>query len=208
MNSTSTKYKEVSSNQKNIKKYSDKELIAAVLETGDNEYFGELYDRYSDKVYGKCILMVKDLTLAQDLTQDILVKAFTKLNTFKGKSSFSTWLYQVTYTHCIDYIRKNKKIYKEELVEDKLEDIDNDDLGVDEVHEKVLLEMKLEHVKQILNEIKAEERSLILMKYQDNMSIAELCEMYNMSPSAIKMKLKRTRDKIRDRYFELNPQSI
>ena len=63
---------------KSLKDYSDMELISAVLETGDNEYFGEIYDRYSDKVYGKCILMVKDLTLAQNLTQDILVKAETK----------------------------------------------------------------------------------------------------------------------------------
>ncbi|MDB9882843.1 RNA polymerase sigma factor [Bacteroidia bacterium] len=97
-------------------------------------FFGELYDRYSDKVSGKCILMVKDLTIAQDLTQDILVKAFTKLNTFKGTSSFSTWLYQVAYTHCIDYIRKNKKIYKEELEEDKHEQLQYDDADIDEVH--------------------------------------------------------------------------
>ena len=184
------------------------ELISAVLETGDNEYFGEIYDRYSDKVYGKCILMVKDLTLAQDLTQDILVKAFTKLSTFQGKSSFGTWLYQVTYTHCIDYIRKNKNIYKEELQEDKIEDVNTDDSDMDGVHEKVLLEMKIQYVKEILDNMKAEERSLILMKYQDNMSIAELSEMLELSQSAVKMKLKRTRDKIRKRYFELNPEKM
>ena len=147
----------------------------------------------------------KDLTIAQDLTQDILVKAFTKLNTFKGTSSFSTWLYQVTYTHCIDYIRKNKKIYKEELEEDKHEKLQSDDADIDEVHEKILLEMKIEYVQQILGELKAEERSIVLMKYQDNMSISELSEMLNLSENAVKMKLKRTRDKIRNRYFVLNP---
>lgn len=187
----------------NFTQLTDTELVAGVLETGDNLYFGELYDRYSDKVYGKCILMVNNLTTAQDLAQDILVKTFTKINTFQGKSSFSTWLYQITYTHCIDYIRKNKKIYKEELVEDKFSELSTEDPGLDEEHDKVLFEMKLEHVKQILSEIKADERSLILMKYQDNMSIVEISEMYNASQSAIKMKLKRTRDKIKDRYSEL-----
>ena len=187
--------------------YSDSELISAILESGDNVYFGELYDRYSDKVYGKCILMVKDLTIAQDLAQDIIVKAFTKINTFKGKSSFSTWLYQVTYTHCIDYIRKNKNIYKEELEEDKHEQLQSDDKDIDEVHDKLILEMKLEYVQQILNELKAEERSMILMKYQDNMSITELGEMFDLSQSAVKMKLKRTRDKVRNRYFEINPEN-
>lgn len=189
---------------KPIKNYTDMELISAVLETGDNEYFGEIYDRYSDKVYGKCILMVKDLTLAQDLAQDILVKAFTKLSTFQGKSSFGTWLYRVTYSHCIDYIRKNKNMYKEELEEDKVENVGADDTGIDEVHEKVLFEMKIQYVKEILSRMKSEERALILMKYLDNMSITELSEMLEVSESAVKMKLKRARDKIRNGYFELN----
>ena len=68
-----------------IHKLSDKELIEAAMVNGENVYFGELYDRYSDKVYGKCILMVKNTTIAQDLAQDILIKAFTKLSTFQGK---------------------------------------------------------------------------------------------------------------------------
>jgi RNA polymerase sigma-70 factor (ECF subfamily) len=191
-----------------IHKLSDKELIEAAMVNGENVYFGELYDRYSDKVYGKCILMVKNTTIAQDLAQDILIKAFTKLSTFQGKSSFSTWLYQVTYTHCIDYIRKNKNIYKEELEEDKYEELQSDDKDIDEVHDKLILEMKLEHVKQILNELKAEERSLVLMKYQDGMSVSELGEMFNLSQSAVKMKLKRTRDKVRNRYFEINPENV
>ncbi|PCJ66704.1 MAG: RNA polymerase subunit sigma-24 [Bacteroidetes bacterium] len=189
-----------------LSKYSDKDLVDAALVNGENIYFGELYDRYSNKVYGKCILMVKDLTIAQDLAQDILVKAFTKLSTFKGKSTFSTWLYQVTYTHCIDYIRKNKNIYKEELEEDHFKQLQSNDPDLDEVHDKILLEMKIEHVKQILGELKAEERSLILMKYQDNMSISELAEMFDLSHSAVKMKLKRTRDKVKSKYFEINPE--
>jgi RNA polymerase sigma-70 factor (ECF subfamily) len=147
--------------------------------------------------------MVNNLAIAQDLTQDILVKTFTKINTFQGKSSFSTWLYQITYTHCIDYIRKNKNFYTEELEEDKFDQLSSEDPGLDVEHEKILFEMKLEHVKQILSEIKADERSLILMKYQDNMSINEMSEMYDMSSSAVKMKLKRTRDKIKLRYEEL-----
>lgn len=195
----------MSSSKNNIdfSQLTDSELVEGAMQSGDNLYFGELYDRYSDKVYGKCILMVNNLTIAQDLTQDILVKTFTKINTFQGKSSFSTWLYQITYTHCIDYIRKNKKIYKEELVEDKYDELSTEDQSLDEEHDKILFEMKLEHVKQILSEIKADERSLILMKYQDNMSINEIGAMYNMGSSAVKMKLKRTRDKIRMRYDEI-----
>jgi len=103
--------------EKPRKQWTDFELIDAILESGDNEYFGLLYDRYADKVFGKCLQMFKEYNLAQDLTHDVLVKAFLKLNTFNKKSSFGTWIYQVTYTYCIDYIRKNKNVFKEELEE-------------------------------------------------------------------------------------------
>lgn len=193
--------------QKQLSDCTDLELIAEVLLTGKNEYFGELYDRYADRVYGKCIQMVKDTDLAQDLAQDVMIKAFLKLNTFKGNSAFGTWLYQVTYTHCVDHIRKNKNIYKEELEEERFNFLESEDEEMEGMHEKELLEMKIEYVQQIIFELKAEERSLILQKYQDNMSIAELAEIYGASDSAIKMKLKRIRDKIRQRYHELNPEN-
>ncbi len=67
------------------------------------------------------------------------MSTFTKLSTFQGKSSFGTWLYQVTYTHCIDYIRNIKNKYKEELQEGKIEDISSEDTDMDGVHEKVIL---------------------------------------------------------------------
>jgi RNA polymerase sigma-70 factor (ECF subfamily) len=192
--------------KKQLNKYTDLELIECVLKTGENIYFGELYDRYADKVYGKCIQMVKETDLAQDLAHDVLVKAFLKLNTFKGNSAFGTWLFQVTYTYCIDYIRKNKNIFKEELEEERFNHLESEDAEMEEMHEKELLEMKIEYVQQIIFELKADELSMILQKYQDNMSISELAEIYGASESAIKMKLKRTRDKIIERYYELNPE--
>ncbi len=137
-----------------------------------------------------------------------MVKEFLKLNTFQGKSNFGTRLYQVTYTHCIDYIRKNKKVFNEELNEDRFDHLEGDNLDYDEVHDKVLLEMKIEYVQKILFEIKAEKRSLILQKYQDNLSITQLNEFYGVSQSAIKMKLKRARDKISNRCFELHPENM
>lgn len=149
--------------------------------------------------------MLKDATIAQDCTQDILVKAFTKLGTFKGKSNFSTWLFQVTYTHCIDYIRKNKNIFKEELEEDRYDQLQAEDPEIYDLHDKELLEYKIAEIESIMAELKTEEQELMLMKYTENRSINELCESLELSPSAIKMKLMRTRDKIRERYFELNP---
>jgi RNA polymerase sigma factor (sigma-70 family) len=181
-----------------VRTLSDDDIIELILGTGKSEYFGILYDRYANKVYGKCLQMVKETNTAQDLSHDILIKVFTKLNTFKGKSSFSTWIYQISYTHCIDYLRKSKKQGAEELTEEKIDKKYTNEK--DGVNEKVLLEMKLEKLQELMDRIKPEEKALLLMKYQDKVPITELAEQYSLSESAVKMKLKRVRDRIRSMY--------
>lgn len=89
---------------------SDSELIARYLKEQNPEYFSALYRRYGGKVYAKCISMLNDEALAHDAVQDIFIKVFLNLSKFNEQSSFSTWLYSITYNFCIDMIRKKKKI--------------------------------------------------------------------------------------------------
>ncbi len=88
---------------------SDEEALEQYLLTQNVNYFNLLYDRYTNKVYAKCISMLKESELAEDATQEIFVKVILNLSKFSGKSKFSTWLYSVTYNFCIDIIRKGKK---------------------------------------------------------------------------------------------------
>lgn len=192
------------SRNKPLSEYLDSELIKGVIETGEDRFYEEIYNRYADKVYGKCILMVQDLTVAQDLAQDILIKAFMKLYTFKGHSTFGTWLFQISYTHCIDYLRKHKKIHTQKLEDENTNYLDSNSTTFDEISLDELFETKLEYVKKIIHELKAEEKSMVLMKYMDNMTVKELAKMFNTTESAIKMRLLRTRDKIKRRYYKIH----
>jgi len=88
-----------------IKKCTDDELIKLILSTGELHYFGELYDRYSNKVFRKCYAMVQNEADAEDLTQAILTKTMLNISKFKGNSSFSTWLFRITYNACLDHFR-------------------------------------------------------------------------------------------------------
>ena len=78
-------------------------------ETNDTQLFESIYDKYSDLVYRKCLSIVSSSDEAKDLTHDIFIKVFMKLKTFRGASKFSTWLYSITYNHCINYISRNPK---------------------------------------------------------------------------------------------------
>ena len=176
-------------------KISDEELIRHYLETQDSGYFDQLYGKYSTKVFSKCISLLKDEGRAQDATQDIFLKIFLNLSKFGGKSKFSTWIYSITYNYCIDLIRKKKKsgnIFSDEI--ERAPDL------AEEVPDSALLEMEVKKLKIVLDIIPVGDKAVLLMKYQDDMSIREISETLNKSESAIKMKLKRAKHKAQKVY--------
>jgi len=86
----------------------DDEIILKIRNENTSKYFEVLYNRYHSKVLDKCYSFVKSRLVAEELAEDIFSKVFEKLPTFKQLSSFSSWLYSVTYNHCIDYLREKK----------------------------------------------------------------------------------------------------
>lgn len=179
------------------KKIPDDELIDLFLTSQSPEHFGELYGRYSDKVYSKCLSLLKNEAAAQDAAQDIFLKIFLNLAKFNKKSRFSTWVYSITYNYCIDHLRRKKK---EKTV---LTDDENDkDPVMEEIDDKEILEMEIERLSFILDKIPEDDKSVLLMKYQADMSIKEISEAFDKSESAIKMKLKRAKNKVRKLYNE------
>ncbi|QHV98334.1 RNA polymerase sigma factor [Spirosoma endbachense] len=180
-----------------MKHFSDEELVRLYIETQKNAYFERLYERYCDKVYRKCLSFTKDPLQAEDLTHDIFLKLVIKLGGFKEQAKFSTWLYSITYNHCTDHMRspqRRTEVYMDEGWE-RL------DLGADDGLAE-LAEMEAQKLKLALEQLDPTEQSLLLMKYQDNISIRELADLNGITESAVKMRLKRSRDKLRKYYLE------
>lgn len=170
------------------KTLTDEEVVSEYLRTQNNYYFEILYGRYSTKIFGKCLTILKEESLAQDATQDVMMKILLNLSKFGGKSKFSTWVYSITYNFCIDFIRKKKKD-KSQYYEDvsQFEDV------VDEIDDKELLEIELDRLKEIMDRIPPADKSILMMKYLDGMSIKEICVVINKTESAIKMQIKRAK---------------
>jgi len=172
------------------KTLSDEEAVVEYLNTQNNYFFEILYQRYSGKVYGKCLTILKDTNLAQDATQDIMMKILLNLSKFGGRSKFSTWLYSITYNFCIDMVRKKKKDHSV-----LVEDINNYEGETEEVSDQEILEVRLENLKQIMEVMPAGDKSVLMMKYLDGMSIRDISEVIDKSESAVKMKIKRAKHK-------------
>jgi RNA polymerase sigma factor (sigma-70 family) len=171
--------------------YTDSELIALYLEEQDSVYFTKLYKRYGGKVFAKCISMLADDGLARDATQDIFIKILLNLSKFSEQSSFSTWIYSITYNYCIDLIRKKKKmplLFTEDVGKVSKEQ-------VIEIPDSVLLEMKQERLEKVLDQLPPGDKAILLMKYIDDLQIKDIGEILGKTESAIKMQIMRAKQK-------------
>ena len=84
---------------------------------GESQSFEELLKLYNRKVYSVCLRMIGNSAEAEDLSQEVFVQVFRKLDTFRGESSFTTWLHRLTVNHVLMYFRKTRRRL-EHLTED------------------------------------------------------------------------------------------
>ena len=180
---------------------SDEELVKQIVADNDPMLFGLLYDRYVKMVYNKCYGFAKSADEAEDLTQDVFLQLFIKLRTFKGKSKFSTWLYSFTYNFCVNYVNRNKQL----KIRDKSVQVEKTEHKLtEEEPDESLFEMKADKLKKCLEIISAEDRSILLLKYQDGASIKDLVNLMDIGESAVKMRLKRAKERLLEIYNTLD----
>jgi RNA polymerase sigma-70 factor (ECF subfamily) len=79
------------------------------LKHGDESAFKVIVEQWQDMVYNTILGIVQNETEAEDLAQDVFIKVFEKISTFKGDSKFSTWLYRIATTTALDHLRSKKR---------------------------------------------------------------------------------------------------
>lgn len=184
------------SHYQSMKHLTDEELVQLYISTQRNLYFEALYTRYCDKVYRKCLSFTKNRERAEDFTHDIFIRVVTKLGGFREQAKFSTWLYSVTYNYCMDQLRspKQREVYSDDPYETLANYADDDNADV--------AEMEAQRLNQALDYLTPDERGLLMMKYQDDISIREIADGQKITESAVKMRLMRAKEKLRRRYVE------
>ncbi|MHA7099421.1 RNA polymerase sigma factor [Roseivirga pacifica] len=174
---------------------SDEELIQFIQNGGPERYFSVLADRHQAYVLRKCKGFVKSDDEAEDLSQEVFIKVFMQLKSFRSEAKFKTWLYTIIYHTCLDYLRKRKKsthdIISEKLAEEIAEVIDTD-----EVDQELLLQA----LEQLLEKITPEEKLLLMLKYKEKQPLQAIVATLKLSESAVKMRLKRAREKVNKLY--------
>ena len=168
---------------KDYTKQSDDILIDLICK-GDYRAFEALYDRYFSRIFKQCYLFCLNTEKANDLMQDVWIKIFFNIKSFKKEASFSTWIYRITTNHCLNQIKKKSK-----------SEISLDDLEIEIPHsngKEIITEAK-----KILSRLSLEDRVLLIMKYMDELTYEEMSIKLDIGVSAIKMRLSRLIKEIR-----------
>jgi len=171
---------------------SDQIYIDKVLQ-GDTNAFSYLIDKYKNMAYTIAIKIVKSTEDAEEIAQDSFLKAFQKLDTFKGESKFSTWLYTIVYRNAISMVRK-KKITTTEIDSFVL-DNHTTDFDFPQIEAIKNGEQK-KYVADAIGNLSETDALLITLFYLNENTLEEIKEITNLTKTNIKVKIFRARKKL------------
>ena len=173
----------------------EQELIQKIR-SGDVNAYSEIVRAYQAKVLGLCTSLLSDAAQAEDAAQEIFIKTYQSLNSFRGDSTFSTWIYRISANHCKDLLRKRSRQKTESL--DAL--MEGSDDGVSRLFEPSFdprpSAEAAELVNKFLSALSPDERLILTLREGQGLSYQEIAETLRCSIDAVKARLRRARQAV------------
>jgi RNA polymerase sigma-70 factor, ECF subfamily len=170
---------------------------------GDKDAYRVLVQAYQDRIYTLAFSMTRQRELAEDVTQDVFVKAFFALSSFKGDSAFFTWLYRIASNTCLDHLRRRRPneisidapVGEEEDGLERLETFrapkaDQPEAGLEEQAEAVSL----------LGALTPEQRLILTLREGQGYAYEEIGEIMKCGVNTVKSRLNRAREALKRLY--------
>lgn len=196
------------------KKINDDQLIKLAL-SGDYTAYEMLISKYERKVHSLAIRITKDPILAEDVLQDVFMTVFRKLDSFKGNSQFSSWLYRIAANFCFMALRKRNNV--------QFDSIEN---ALPTLHSQISVEVQSNvqtadqhlstkelrsELEKAISRLDEDYRVVFIMRDVDGLSIKEICDILNLSEPAVKSRIHRARlmlqKKLSKTYYEYTGNS-
>ena len=174
----------------------DIDVISQVLK-GDHNAYATLVNRYNNFVFTIVLRYVKGREDAEEVAQDVFIKAYKSLSSFKGDSKFSTWLYTVTTTTCITFLRK-KKLEVQSLDNEKVFEAAGEiagDLSANQIEQKSKVNMVNEAIKML----SPDDAQVIMLFYKGEQTLEEMAKILNKEPNTVKVQLHRARTRLKEK---------
>jgi len=175
----------------------DNEYIRRVL-SGDVSAYASLVAKHKSLVFSIVLKIVNNREDAEEISQDVFLKAFQSLNTFEGKSKYTTWLDRIAYNAAISKTRK-KKVEMVSIEENFVANYSTDVISLNmnelDINERQLI------LEKALMRLQEEDNLLITLFYKNENSIEDISDITGLSTSNVKVRLHRIRKRL---YEEMN----
>ncbi len=160
---------------------------------GDMNAFTVLVDRYKYMVFTLAMRMVKNREEAEEIAQDTFLKVYKALESFKGSSKFSTWVYKIAYYRSLDYIKKLGRTPILSPIEGLVENSMVEEVGIIDQLEQI---EKKGVIKEALQLLPGDDGILITLHYFEELSLNEISIIMEISTNNVKVKLFRARKRL------------
>ena len=188
------------------------ELIE-LLKKKDESAFRTIVDTWKNMVYNTALGIVQSTEDAEDIAQEVFVRVYESINTFKGESKFSTWIYRITVTRSLDHLRRKKRKKRFAFIESlfgKNDELINDPL--DFFHPGIAAEKKEDAATLLkaISELPENQNTAFVLNKIEGLSYQEISEVMQMSESAVDSLLHRAKMNLRKKlqnYYDKQKQS-
>ena len=174
----------------------DEEIISRILK-GEQSAFTILVEKYQNYVFTLVLRFTENREDAEEIAQDVFVKSYRSLADFRGDSKFSTWLFTITRTTCLSFLRKKKL--------DTLS-LDNERTGLQVENRESrfnanLVEQKSRHtmLSQAISMLSVDDAQVLNLFYKAEQTLDEIGKIMRLDPNTVKVKLHRARQRLREK---------
>jgi RNA polymerase sigma-70 factor (ECF subfamily) len=184
----------------------DQELIAAVLD-GDASSFEPLVARYQPRVFATARRYARRNDEVEDIVQEIFIKAYQKLSTYRAEAPFEHWLMRMAVRTCYDFLRKHQRNREHNVTEISAEENDwLENVGEDTTEREAKRDAAKALVNRLLEGLSPDFRLVITLLEIEEKSVKEIAELTGWSVSLVKVRAHRARNQMRKMLARVAPE--
>jgi RNA polymerase sigma-70 factor, ECF subfamily len=171
-------------------------LLVEAAREGDAQASHELYVRYRDRVFNLAAYTLGDRVQAEDVLQNVFMKAFRALSKFRCESSFATWLYRITINECHDHHRSRTAAWVSfEEIQGSGEDLDQNSV-TEQSHAR---RESRAIIQQAVSQLPAKLRAVVALRYAEELSYEEIALVLGCAPGTVASRLSRALAELQSR---------
>ena len=167
------------------------ETLLEGAKSGKDAAFAKLYELYFDKIYRFAFFRVSHKEVAEDITEEVFIRAFTSLSSLDKASSFESWLYQIARNRIIDYYRAKKLLLPIDDLENTLEYETN-------IIDSVNLQFDQKIFLKVLRELPEDQQTMIRLKFYEDLSNTEIADLTGKTEGSIRVIQHRALTKLKE----------